>query len=512
MDKIRKRITKSKLARATGPIWVLLLSLLLGITASWLIKDGVALLVLNGKSFNNRSFFVQTCIVVFLVVFTSVSFFLILSIFDSSYSGNEKLQSVKKIVFNSLNKETKIRDIAAIILIGFSVSVFFHYFMGLYLNLPYPYNTFLFSPNDKFADFFILYDTMQYRQPYIGNHLSAQFPFLNLICYGFRILPRVDSLIVYTLLFLCAFITFTVLYTYAGDYKKHISELFIISLLSYPILFTIDRGNLESLLLISLLAFVYFYQKKKYLLSVAFLSFAIAMKLFPVVFLVIYLSDKKYKEVFLAGLFTGLLTFFSLLFFKGGFLENLTLLVSGANLVPLNRFLGTDLIVQRGVSLFTLIKIFFIETNLLQKVDMVKFLGIYVKTAIIVFLFIAAYVVFWEKDFWKKNAILVIAMLLLPQVSADYKLIHIFVPLFLFINAPRPDRLDWIYISLFGLLLIPKDYYLLSRVISDAGVADISISVIINYIALITMLLLIIGTGLKNRISPEKEAAALDAS
>lgn len=411
-----------------------------------------------------------------------------------------------------MDKETKIRNIVVIILIGFTASVFFHYSKGVYLNLPYPHNTFLFAPGDKFADFNVLYNIMQYRQPYIGDHQSAQYPFLNLISYGFSKLPIGTSFVGYTLLCLCAFITFTVLFTYPGNSKKHIIEIFIISLMTYPLLFTIDRGNLEGLLLISLLAFVYYYQKKKYLLSVVFLSFAIAMKLFPIVLLVVYLSDKKYKEIFLTGLFTALLTIFSLLFFKGGFLENLTLLVSGANLVHLNRFLGGDLMVQRGVSLFTLIKIFLIETDLLQKVDMVKFLGIYVKTAMVVGLFISAYVVFLEKDFWKKIALLVIAMLLLPQVSADYKLIHMFIPLFLFFNAPKSDRLDWVYVILFGLLLIPKDYYLLSKVVSDAGVSDISISVIINQLVMITMLLLIIGTGLKNWISPVKKLSMLKES
>jgi len=127
------------------------------------------------------------------------------------------------------------------------------------------------------------------------------------------------------------------------------------------------------------------------------------MKLFPIGLLLIYLSDRKYKEIFLTGLFTSLLTITSLLFFKGGLLENLSLLISGANLASLNRFLGGDLIVQRGVSLFTLIKIFLIETNLFQKVDTAKFLSIYIMTAMVVSLFIAAYVFFVEKEFWKKN-------------------------------------------------------------------------------------------------------------
>jgi hypothetical protein len=342
---------------------------------------------------------------------------------------------------------------------------------------------------------------MQFRQPYFGEHLSAQFPFLNLISYGFSLLPKVASLVIYLSLFIYIFIVFTILYTFPDNPKKHVSELIIISLLTYPILFTIDRGNLESLLLISLLAFIFFYEKKSYLLSAVFLSFAIAMKVFPVVFLVLFLSDRKYKGVFLTSLFTGILTILSLLVFKGGFFENLIYVISGDNLTHLNRFLGGNFMAQRGVALFTLIKIILIETDLLQKVDMVQFLNFYTKIAMVLFLPVSAYVVFLEKDFWKKAAILVIAMLLLPQVSAEYKLIHIFIPLFLFINAPKPDRLDGVYVILFGLLLIPKDYYLLSKVFSDAGAADISISVIINYMALITMFLLIIGTGIENWIS-----------
>ncbi len=503
---------------------LVLFSLILGIVISWLMKDGITLLVTNGKSFNNRSFSIQISILILLIIFTSSFLFFILSILSSFYARNEKLQQLfKKMFFNNVIqpvnleinkeiKEAKIRYIVTIILIGFVTSVFFHYFQGVYQNLPYPHNTFLFLPSDKFNDFFNFYNLLQYQEPYFGNHQSVQYPFSNLIGYAFTILPRTTAFIVYTALFMYAFIIFAVLFTYPENSKKHISELLIISLLTYPILFTLDRGNPESYVFISLLGFIYFYEKKEYLLTVIFLSSAIAMKLFPIVFVIIYLSDKKYKEVLLTGLFTCVLTIFSLLFFKGGIYENLVQIIRGANLVRLNVFLGGDLVVQRGVSLFTLAKIFFIETDLIYKVNMAKFLSIYIIIAVALGLFIAVYVVLVEKEFWKKVAILVVAMLLLPHVSADYKLIHIFLPLFLFINTPRSSRLDGLYIALFGLLLIPKDYYLLSKVISDSGVADISISVIINDIVLITMLLLIMGTGLKNWISPERELSVLKSS
>ena len=59
---------------------------------------------------------------------------------------------------------------------------------------------------------------------------------------------------------------------------------------------------------------------------------------------------------------------------------------------------------------------------------MVQFLGVYTKIAAALFLPMSAYVFFLEKELWKKVAILAIAMLLLPQVSAEYKLVHMFIP------------------------------------------------------------------------------------
>jgi hypothetical protein len=66
----------------------------------------------------------------------------------------------------------------------------------------------------------------------------------------------------------------------------------------------------------------------------------------------------------------------------------------------------------------------------------------------------------WQRKlrFWQQVALLVCAMNLLPFVSADYKLLYLFLPLFLFINEPDAGRLDKIYCLLFGLLLVPKAY------------------------------------------------------
>lgn len=77
-------------------------SLFLGIITSFLIKDIATPIFLAGKTFINRSLFIQISIFVFLAGFTSVFFFLILSYLFSLYICNEKLQKVVTKIFSLL--------------------------------------------------------------------------------------------------------------------------------------------------------------------------------------------------------------------------------------------------------------------------------------------------------------------------------------------------------------------------------------------------------------------------
>ena len=76
-------------------------------------------------------------------------------------------------------------------------------------------------------------------------------------------------------------------------------------------------------------------------------------------------------------------------------------------------------------------------------------------------------------------------MCLLPYASNNYKLIHFFIPLYLYINTDRKEKIDILYVILFSLLLIPKNfrfiikYEFYSGVLIDPLIMLILISVII---------------------------------
>jgi hypothetical protein len=136
--------------------------------------------------------------------------------------------------------------------------------------------------------------------------------------------------------------------------------------------------------------------------------------------------------------------------------------------------------------------------------DLVKnnFISFYLGLVGILAVAVVLYVILMEKEEWKKVALLIFSMLLLPTISADYKLLYVFIPLFLFINKEHQSNLDILYLLLFGLLLIPKDYYFFINIHSDAnGRHDISIAVVINILTMLIMSILIMVNGIKNYFS-----------
>jgi hypothetical protein len=411
----------------------------------------------------------------------------------------------------------KISLILLIVVVGFATSVSYHYVLGAWHRLGYPYNTPLFRPEVQGTDYTDLIQLNNGLNPYLGAAASSYYPVLNMIFYLFSqpLSPGHTTAMpvqVYSLLFALALSWFSFHYLKGGNRWEHLTRFFVFTFMTYPVLFAIDRGNIETLLLVCLLFFVYFFQRRRFLISAIFLALAIAMKLHPVLLLVLFVPEKKYWEMGFTVALSVVLTLACLVCFKGGFLANLRFMLTGENLHSVSvfqgnfvTFVGNNDIVQRGVSMFTVIKVFLIETSRIAGVDMARFLSIYFATATAAAILVAGYVIFVERELWKRVALLVIAMLLLPQLSADYKMIHLFVPMFLFINAARQSRGDVVHALLFGLLLISKDYFLLPRTMSDGGVHDVSIAVFLNPAMMLLMSSMIIASGLRRWLKARRQ-------
>lgn len=407
-----------------------------------------------------------------------------------------------------LTKESRINRLATIVLIGFALSWFYCYYNGTYLRLPYPKNTFLFVPGAEFTDFYSAVAQLIGYNPYLTKAATPgnYFPFANLQTWLFTLLPMTTALELFLLIFAAGMLLLCGYFLKTNDRVDTIRNIFVLAFLSYPFLFCVDRSNFECLLFVHLVLFLIFYVKRQYLLSSVFLSFAIAMKLFPIVFLLLFIADKRYKETLYSLFLVVILSAVCLLPTKGGLEANLNYVLSGfsSGMIPpgsIDFVTDSNNLVQRGMSLFTLLKMMCIWGGRMDTINLHAYVLPYYAAMCATGALVAFYVIFSESDLWKKVSLLTLAMLLFPHMSADYKLIHLFLPLCLYVSAESRFKYDRLFVWLFGLLLIPKGYYYFQSVASDSSMNDISIAVPINIALLSLMLasLLAEGWGLRDR-------------
>jgi len=268
--------------------------------------------------------------------------------------------------------------------------------------------------------------------------------------------------------------------------------------MTYPVLFVINTANFEVFIFLFLCLFVYLYQKEMFVLSCIPLAAAISMKVIPAVFLILFISNKKYKEISLTLFGIFFLSILPLAIFEGG---GGGLDVYWSNLMASQK-MYSDLMIMGtagnhyGHSLLNSLRILMGDnfTSVESVVTPYFFLTLFI------FSLIAVFIAFVEKIFWKKIALLVICMCLLPYTSTDYKLLHFFIPLFLFINAKDDGKnnsiqFDIYYIGIFSLLLIPKNYFYFH------GQPLYSVNNVLNTALMIILCSLIIVTTYKSKRS-----------
>jgi len=277
-----------------------------------------------------------------------------------------------------------------------------------------------------------------------------------------------------------------------------------------------------------LASYLFFINAKRYELSAFILALPTAMKLYPAVFVIILLKKKRYREIAYFVLFTMLLTIISLILLKGSVSSNLQGLSDSMEWWS-NRYLkdsisevyisedGTIVGGQPGMgvhwntSYFAVVRLF---TQYIFQIDYVDISKLYLFFCILVFGFVCYFVVFIEKQFWKQVAVLTFSMILLPWASFDYKLLHVFLPMMLFINEITNTRFDKLYSILFGFLLIPKSFINIAtiRIISELYAIpalypdrlailpqDLNIGVIVNPVLITVMAIVIISEGISNK-------------
>lgn len=392
---------------------------------------------------------------------------------------------------------------------GVLIAFFYHFIiMGKLLNYSYPYNTFLFIPEDRFADFYNQFQIAANRDPFVVNGAPtawerAYFPFTYLIMWFLSIFPKKLALIFVLATFAFSFVsiihgfflraTETSLSPENFSITKHLITVSV--LLSYPVIFTLDRGNLEMLAVLPTILAVILIGKKNAsnhdcLIGGVLLGIATAVKLFPGILAILLLKKKKYHAFLLIPVLSILVNIGALFLFKSPVELSLRGMIDGERywfetyVFNSSNILGGGLAYSSGI--FNVIKFIFINNNLSFWVNF------YSIAAVILGIFVTYVVIFREKDFVRSVYLLTALLIILPHMSGDYRLMYIFIPLiYLVAQNKRYGFVEWSMFIVMLLVLIPKHYYFLF--------ANVSISVLLNPALISFPIICIIAESIKGR-------------
>ncbi len=408
-----------------------------------------------------------------------------------------------------MNRQSKIELLSFLVLIGFFTAVVFNYCVFFYWNKPYPQNTFIFyTLGSEFGDFYLSRYQDLFFAPYdktLYPHIATYLPFSYVIIYPLTKLSAHLALIIYSLFFTISLVLFVKYYfshhpQYSFEKIADIKNIIIISLLSYPFLFCLERANLENLCFILVALSFYFFEKRIRVLAAFCLGMASAMKLYPLLLSIFFLSEKKYFEFILSIVFTLIVTLWSLVILDPSFSQNVTVWLESLNLLGNYILIDPTTCMKFNLGIWGIIKFICISMNL-SSASLMHLAKWYHSCALFSAFIVIGYVLFIETIAWRKLIMLVIPILIFPELSNDYKLLYVFLPLASFINA-KPQNFDLFYLCIFVFLLIPKSYYWVTD--------DISIANFLNPAVMLLTLIIIMYSGLRKKFLIRKNAIMAD--
>lgn len=328
----------------------------------------------------------------------------------------------------------------------------------------------LFPRDHVFTDFYLykptfdVFHTAAFFQP---NEGRSGFAYPPLVAPLYRFFYRQHHRISWYLL-LTAFLWAVLLGWVSQVYRamphspRRNLAVLLSGLLSYPAVFLLERGNLELFVWAAAAAGVFFFHRRRPSLAAVCFGLAAALKLFPIVLFGLFLGQKRSLRYLLLGLFVMMLSTALAIWYTGptfqvaarGFLHGVTGFQQhyGTTVRPFE--------LRFDHSLFAVVKVF----SALRGRSPASFSSLYFLVCALLFsgiFFLRVLRLPWQN----RLLFLSVSMILLPPVSYEYTLVHLYVPLLVLMSlaarsALRPAGvLAWVGLLL---LLLPGDLFAVS--------------------------------------------------
>lgn len=280
-----------------------------------------------------------------------------------------------------------------------------------------------------------------------STSMHACFPPLIYLFYHFLylIIPKVDNIdmlynFVYAIYSSVMFITFSYICSKMLEKESFTKRLTatVLFALSAPFVFgIIEQGNIV-LLPMMLLAVAALWRdsenKVKRELALIFIAVAAGIKVYPAIFGIIYLTEKRYKEAIRLIIY-GILFFFVPFVFTGGIDGMIT-------------FFNNQSAVHQAWGKYSLVSIYSYAIFF----DLGKKIGIILSA---LFGCVALITVFFTKSMWQKYFMIAFIMVMCPLWSGQYTVCFFLIAFFAFLQSNQTLNnkfYDNIYIIMFSLI------------------------------------------------------------
>lgn len=382
-----------------------------------------------------------------------------------------------------MTRDERVWLAVTIVITGFVCAAAFHYFLGVQNRLGYPFETFLFSPHDAAMDYFNILDATRGLDPY-RSRLAVYFP-LTYVPFALLLpLPRPVGLLVFV-----AFFTVVTLHFMARQlaflepYQRRAATI-ALTLPTYPFLFCVDRANVEMIVFALLCFFFLAFERERWRSAAFWLACATAMKLYPGVFAILFLRRKQYRAFFASIAFTIGLSLASVFLYDGGLARAVRGMATNLAFFHDRYILGFEGF-RFNSSWFGALRFLAASYAPDLAARAADFILPYTIVCVLLFAAISMLVLRRaEMPFWQQVLLLCFPMILFPEVSFDYKLIHCLFPIAFFLKAPETAPRDRIFVVLLSAMLVPKAYVWIN------GGSDVNIGLFLHP-ALMTILMLL---------------------
>lgn len=254
----------------------------------------------------------------------------------------------------------------------------------------------------------------------------------------------------------------------SGKFKLHATIISFMMIISYPVMFCLERGNILILSVIFAMFFIFFKDSENPIvreMSYIALACSAGIKLYPAVFGLILIIEKKYKDAIRLIIYGIIIVVFPIIFFIDEFKT------TTASISPFLQISSASIANDGSASV--LIKIL---ENLLsfatKKKSSLNFSSVSIQNLIYIMKLnngntiakivcaiteaIAFFCSFNTKSDWKRVFLLAYLMLNIPSASNSYALSFLLIPfiMFMFGNEER-KKSDRFFVGAFALLLTP---------------------------------------------------------